>query len=162
MSERIQAFYRDNPLMVSSPFGGVAGVHRDLAKSVFSKLDIAFGGKLILDVGCGRGFMSEIVRDGGGTYLGADLLPNGAGFPLVQADAMQLPFRDASVDGVFCIDAFEHIPDGAGAAREFRRVLRPGGFMFLSAPNYGNVAGMAKWWYEFTGDRKSTRLNSSH
>ena len=151
MTQRIQQFYRENPLMVSSPFGGVSGVHEDLFATVIERLGLRFDGCSILDVGCGRGFMGEIVRARGGRYAGADLVPNGASFPLVQADAMHLPFRDGSFDGVFCIDAFEHIPDGAQAAREFRRVLRPGGYMFLSAPNYSNVAGLVKRWCERFG-----------
>lgn len=151
MSQRIQQFYRDNPLMVSSPFGGVSGVHEALIDEVFNRLKLECAGRTILDVGCGRGFMADQVRARGGRYVGADLVPNGTGFPLVQADAMRLPFQDESFDGVFCVDAFEHIPDGAQAAREFRRVLRRGGYMFLSAPNYSNTAGLVKRWCERFG-----------
>ncbi|NUM56845.1 MAG: class I SAM-dependent methyltransferase [Candidatus Hydrogenedentes bacterium] len=154
MSHEIQEFYRENPLMVSSPFGGVSGVHRDLFDDVIRKLNLPLDGQSILDVGCGRGFVGEVVRAHGGRYTGADLVRNGTGFSLALADAMNLPFRDESFDGVFCIDAFEHIPDGVRAAREFRRVLRPGGFVFLSAPNYGNVAGIVKWWCEAFGFSK--------
>ncbi|MDZ4857760.1 MAG: class I SAM-dependent methyltransferase [Candidatus Hydrogenedentes bacterium] len=157
MNNAIQSFYRDNPLMVSSPFGGVSGVHQALVDEVFAALDVRLDGKSILDVGCGRGFMGDIVRERGGRYTGADLVANVSGIPLAISDAARLPFQDASFDGVFCIDAFEHIPDGAEAVREFRRVLRPEGFMFLSAPNYGNVAGLVKWWCEATGQyRKHT------
>ncbi|MEX2016564.1 MAG: methyltransferase domain-containing protein, partial [Candidatus Hydrogenedentales bacterium] len=72
-------------------------------------------------------------------------------FALTMGDAARLPFARASFDVVCCVDAFEHFPDPAAATREFRRVLRPGGFMFLSAPNYGNIAGIVKWWYERFG-----------
>ncbi len=67
------------------------------------------------------------------------------------SDAASLPFQDASFDAVFCIDAFEHFPDPDCAAAEFRRVLRPGGFCYLSAPNYSNVAGVVKRVYEGLG-----------
>ena len=154
MSRAIQDFYRDNPLMVSSPFGGVSGINEELFSHVIGALKLPLQGARILDVGCGRGYVRQIVQTHGGRYTGIDLLANGSGFPLAVGDATRLPFRDASFDGVFCIDAFEHISDGVAAAREFRRVLRNGGFMFLSAPNYGNVAGFVKWWCEKLGYAK--------
>ena len=154
MSRAIQDFYRDNPLMVSSPFGGVSGIDEVLFAHVIAALKLPLQNARILDAGCGRGYAGQIVQSHGGHYTGIDLLPNGTGFPLAAGDAMRLPFRDASFDGVFCIDAFEHIPDGVSAAREFRRVLRDGGFVFLSAPNYGNVAGLVKWWCEALGYAK--------
>jgi ubiquinone/menaquinone biosynthesis C-methylase UbiE len=164
MTDRMRSYYDANPLMVSSPFGGVDNVQHDLMNKVIERLGIRLDGKRILDVGCGRGFAREVVLAHGGAYLGTDLLAHGRShlkwdlqpphtqrFPLALADAMRLPFRDASFDGVFCVDMFEHVPDGAAAAREFRRVLKPGGFVFLSAPNYGNVAGLVKWACETLG-----------
>jgi SAM-dependent methyltransferase len=48
-----------------------------------------------------------------------------------QADAMQLPFRDATFDAVVCQFGAMFFPDKAKAFSEARRVLRPGGvFMF--------------------------------
>lgn len=151
MTQRMRDYYASNPLMVSSPFGGVEGINLALVRDVFAKLGLTVHGRTILDVGCGRGFMREYVTGQGGGYVGVDLLAHRGGFPVCVGDAMRLPFPDAAFDGVFCVDAFEHIPDGVAAAREFRRVLRPGGWMFLSAPNYGNVAGLVKWACERWG-----------
>jgi SAM-dependent methyltransferase len=154
MSKELQDFYRRNPLMVSSPFGGVDGVNRELVGRVFDQLGVSLQGRSILDVGCGRGFIGDYVRDQGGDYAGTDFVASRKGIRLALADAAALPFPEASFDGVFCIDAFEHIPKPERATREFRRVLRPGGFVFLSAPNYSNVAGLVKrvceaaGWYE--------------
>jgi SAM-dependent methyltransferase len=48
-----------------------------------------------------------------------------------QADAMQLPFEDATFDAVVCQFGAMFFPDKATAYSEARRVLRPGGvFMF--------------------------------
>jgi SAM-dependent methyltransferase len=44
-----------------------------------------------------------------------------------QADAMQLPFDDASFDAVVCQFGAMFFPDKAKAYAEMRRVLRPGG-----------------------------------
>src|SRR5437868_11874751 len=48
-----------------------------------------------------------------------------------QADAMQLPFPDASFDAVVCQFGVMFFPDKARAFAEVRRVLKPGGvFIF--------------------------------
>lgn len=137
--------------MVSSPFGGVDGVNRGLLLDVFERLGIDLGGKKVLDVGCGRAYTGDVVAELGGDYTGSDFVVSRAGIRLAQADAAALPFADATFDAVFCIDAYEHIPDPDVAAAEFRRVLKPGGFFLLSAPNYGNVAGIVKKVYEGLG-----------
>jgi SAM-dependent methyltransferase len=46
---------------------------------------------------------------------------------LREADAGALPFDDASFDSVSCRFGFMFFPDMVAAAREFARVLRPGG-----------------------------------
>jgi ubiquinone/menaquinone biosynthesis C-methylase UbiE len=48
-----------------------------------------------------------------------------------QANAMELPFANASFDAVVCQFGWMFMPDKAVAVREVRRVLRPGGtFLF--------------------------------
>jgi arsenite methyltransferase len=48
------------------------------------------------------------------------------------SDAEQMPFPDGSFDAVLCECAFCTFPDKSAAAREFARVLRPGGKVGLS------------------------------
>jgi len=57
-------------------------------------------------------------------------------YPGVDAvgDLAELPFRSQSVDGILCEMVLEHVPDAKGALREFRRVLKPGGRMYLAVP----------------------------
>ena len=49
-----------------------------------------------------------------------------------QADAMALPFEDASFDAVVCQFGAMFFPDKARAFAEARRVLRPGGVLLLN------------------------------
>lgn len=144
MRNRVQRYYGENPLMVSSPFGGVDGIDGALLDDVLRRLDIELAGRAVLDVGCGRGFSADFVRSRGASYVGVDFVKSRGGFPLVLADAARLPFRSRTFDVVMCIDAFEHFPAPIDVARAFRELLRPGGCVFLSAPNYGNVAGLVK------------------
>jgi SAM-dependent methyltransferase len=52
-----------------------------------------------------------------------------------QADVAEPPGEfEAYFDAVFCCLSFHHYPDGLGAARAFRRVLRPEGRVFVADP----------------------------
>lgn len=54
--------------------------------------------------------------------------------PDVFADGAALPFADASIDHVSCLEVLEHVPDPANVIAEVARVLRPGGMLWLSMP----------------------------
>jgi ubiquinone/menaquinone biosynthesis C-methylase UbiE len=45
----------------------------------------------------------------------------------VRADVYHLPFEDASFDAAWCAQSFISLDDPAGALRQLRRVVRPGG-----------------------------------
>ena len=50
---------------------------------------------------------------------------------LVVADAMRLPFADGTFDGLTVAFGLRNMPSYAGALREMRRVLRPGGHLLV-------------------------------
>ena len=61
--------------------------------------------------------------------------------PLVQANALELPFRDSAFDVVILAGVLGELPDRAKALGEIRRVLVPGGTLalaeeFLLDPDY--------------------------
>jgi SAM-dependent methyltransferase len=99
-----------------------------------------------LDVGCGPGGNSEVLRRAGWHVVALDHSPEAAemarrrGLPTVRSDACALPFRDGSFDLVLSTDAWEHIEADDVVAAEAHRVLRPGGQLFLMVP-----AGMDLW-----------------
>ncbi|HEO72558.1 MAG TPA: SAM-dependent methyltransferase, partial [Candidatus Hydrogenedentes bacterium] len=61
----------------------------------------------------------------------------------VAADAMDLPFQDASFDAVLCINLLEHVPEPARVVTEAARVLSTGGLFLAVTPN-GDVV----WLFE--------------
>ena len=62
---------------------------------------------------------------------GRDRLSSAEAHPVV-ADAIRLPFPDASFDGLVCVEAAFHFPSRAAFFAEARRVLRPGGVLSMS------------------------------
>ena len=49
-------------------------------------------------------------------------------------DIAKLPVEDERYDLVFCSQTLEHVPNPVPVLREFARVLKPGGEVWLSAP----------------------------
>lgn len=103
-----------------------------------------------LDVGCGPGALTGVLVDrlGAGAVAACDPSPTfvsecaarhpGADVRPGRAEA--IPFDDATMDCAFAQLVLQFVSDSAQAAREFRRVLRPGGL--VSACMWDDVEGM--------------------
>jgi SAM-dependent methyltransferase len=59
------------------------------------------------------------------------------GATVISAD-QPLPFATGQFDLVVSMDVIEHVPDPAPWLHEALRVLRPGGTLFLTTPNYAS------------------------
>lgn len=55
----------------------------------------------------------------------------------VDAEAHALPFEDSSQDYVISSHVFEHLPDPIAAIKEWNRVVRDGGYVFMIVPQPG-------------------------
>lgn len=56
-------------------------------------------------------------------------------------DACNMTFADASFDFVHCLSVFHHLPDPAAAIQGIKRVLRPGGAVYISFHLYTSETG---------------------
>ena len=84
-----------------------------------------------LEVGCGRGLLQNVVED----YTGVDISKTVSEFmekPFYCAPAEKLPFENNQFDGVWSYAVLEHVDNPEKALQEIRRVLKPGGILFLS------------------------------
>ena len=52
----------------------------------------------------------------------------------VVADAANLPFENDSIGGVICESLLEHVADPDAVIKEIKRVLKPGGWLYISVP----------------------------
>ncbi|MGH8476453.1 MAG: class I SAM-dependent methyltransferase [Methylococcales bacterium] len=66
------------------------------------------------------------------------------------ASAQHLPFPDATFDCVICTEVLEHIPDPVQALREFRRVLKTGGRLFVTTPFFNPLHEVPHDYYRYT------------
>jgi SAM-dependent methyltransferase len=94
----------------------------------------------LLDVGCGAGELWNLLQDRFDRYIGADLVryerfPAEGRFHLVDLDCSQLPIPNGSVDVVASVETIEHVENPRAFMRELARVLKPGGFLYVSTPN---------------------------
>jgi SAM-dependent methyltransferase len=88
--------------------------------------------KKCLEIGCGRGVFQYLVED----YTGVDLSNSVKQYlhkPFYQASATELPFKDNEFDAVWTIAVLEHVFNPERALMEMRRVIKPGGLLFLHA-----------------------------
>lgn len=92
-------------------------------------------GMTVLDIGSADGpsvaWMTELVR-----RVPLDVDPAGLTHGGLCASALRLPLRDGGVDVVCAFDVIEHFADDAALLAELRRVLRPGGRLFVAVPAY--------------------------
>jgi SAM-dependent methyltransferase len=101
-------------------------------------------GARLIDIAGGSGaHASRIARAGAISVVGVDIsetmIHQREQDPLlsenVVADMEALPFGDESFDGALFVAALHHVPDALPALREARRVLKPGGRLFVVEPN---------------------------
>jgi len=92
----------------------------------------------VLEIGCGRGFLTRQIQRIAPATTGIDLNPqaisNAVADDLRNMDARALAFPNAVFDKIYSFHAIEHIPDLGRAFAEMDRVLKPGGRVLLVYP----------------------------
>jgi SAM-dependent methyltransferase len=98
-------------------------------------------GARVLDLGSGPGHFSRAMADAGASVLAIEqdesslpIAPRGCS--AARGDAENLPLRDASFDGVFCSNMLEHTPQPEAVFAEIERIVRPGGWAWVSWTNW--------------------------
>jgi len=123
----------------------------------------------VLEIGCGRGeLVCHLARFAAAPrqLIAADFAQSaiqlgrerahrervGRVFWMV-SDIQHVALQDALFDTVISCETIEHLPDPVGALRELHRVLRPGGCLVLTTPNYLGPLGLYRGYLRLRGRR---------
>lgn len=131
----------------------------------------------VLDVACGTGDLSRLMLKAGAAHVvGADFTlqmldvarrkdatPVQEGrMEYVEADAMAMPFADASFDVVSISFGIRNVAEPAKALAEFFRVLKPGGRLVIlefSEPRFGPIRWLNNIYCRWLMPRTATLLS---
>jgi cytosine/adenosine deaminase-related metal-dependent hydrolase/SAM-dependent methyltransferase len=96
----------------------------------------------VVDLGCGTGrWLTKLALDAPRTLVGVDFSPEmlaqarckiGSAAKLVVADCNNLPFPRSCADLILCAFLTSYLQDAAKFAEQVRRILRPGGSIFIT------------------------------
>lgn len=83
-------------------------------------------------------------------YESCDIVEPSHGSHTFLCSLESIPRPGATYDAVLCIQVLDDVPDPEAVLRELRRVLKPGGSLFLSAPQSGRVHNPPWHFFHFT------------
>ena len=106
-------------------------------------------GRQVVDVGCGGGILSEAMARRGAQVLGIDLAERSlkvAQLHAMEAGLQNVQYREVAAealaaempgrfDVVTCMEMIEHVPDPGAIVEACAKLVRPGGWVFLSTLN---------------------------
>lgn len=124
---------------------------------------VATPANTVLDVGCADGVFSNIIfkKINPNKYIGLDVVKTSIAWAkkhwsknkrmkFVVGDAHKLSYRDSQFDAVFCLEALEHVADPIKVLKEFKRVMKKGGYGVFLVPSDNNLFKIVWWlWLNF-------------
>ena len=124
--------YEDNPKSIKYYVKRYLLAHREELKN-----------KKIVDLPAGHGVTSRILQEIGAEPLPMDLFPeyfSVEGLTCQKADIQDhIPLEDKAADYAICQEGIEHFSDQLHTFREFSRILKVGGGLLMTTPNYSSL-----------------------
>ena len=125
----------------------------------------------VLDIGCGRGLFLAHMKSAGYEAFGtqfsrpaANFIQQRYGIDVFVGELADSPYADSSFDLITLWHVLEHTRDPAEYLRRIRRLLKPGGHLFIEVPNAGCLT--ARWargaWLHFDLPRHLAHFTSDH
>ncbi len=99
----------------------------------------------VLDAACGEGYGSHLLAAKAAKVTGIDVSSlaithaqsryAARNLEFVSVDCCDTPFADRSFDCIISFETLEHLQDHQALLKEFRRLLKPTGFLIISTPD---------------------------
>ncbi len=122
-------------------------IQRRVEFPLLKNMGVPIKGRDVLEIGCGSGYGAQLLDTlAPRSYTGTDLMPEQIALArqrlpqarfLIQDASNLKDISNASVDTVVAFEVLHHIPEWRAAVSEIRRVLRPGGVVYLEEPDGG-------------------------
>lgn len=72
------------------------------------------------------------------------------------SDIVDIPLQDKSIDAIMCTEVLEHVPNPIQVLHEFKRLLKPGGYLLITVPfvsfthfaPYHFATGLSRFFFE--------------
>lgn len=124
------------------------------AKSIFTLLAGNNPSPDILDIGCGRAQLLRALASMGchctGMERGNFPTSGQANLHIIQQDFLQASLGEQQFDVIIIWHVLEHLSDPVKAMEKISRLLKPGGILVLSVPNFGSFQAKlfgAHWFH---------------
>jgi SAM-dependent methyltransferase len=121
----------------------------------------------VLDVGCGRGVLLQEFRRQGWDVQGTELSDQAAayargvlGLPVETGSLDTIGFPANHFDAITLWHVLEHVADPQSLLSEVNRILKPGGVLLVSVPNFGSCEArlFRDRWFHLDVPRHVTHL----
>jgi 2-polyprenyl-3-methyl-5-hydroxy-6-metoxy-1,4-benzoquinol methylase len=108
-----------------------------------------WSGKYVLDVGCGTGMMCAIIADAGAkSVLGIDYAESAIAeanashrHPALRYECRDVQTVTGTFDVIMSFGTLEHMDDPFATLKTLKGMLKPGGSLILTCPNWANPRG---------------------
>jgi ubiquinone/menaquinone biosynthesis C-methylase UbiE len=154
--EQVTEYFSKNPKSYADSYGQVTaeGYSFRVRRERLLELLGSGNGKRVLDIGCGPGVMTEEIIELGWNYTGCDISESmieeakrrypGVAFQVGAVE--KISAVDATYDAVVAMGLVEYVTSDRAAIEEMRRVLKPGGVLIVSLPNWWSPPRMWDRW----------------
>lgn len=134
-------------------------------------LDKEFKKKTLLDVASGSGYIAIEMAKMGMNVIATDLSPQSLknlnnfkkqfklrNLTLIECKAEKIPLKSKSVDYLVANAILEHIPAESSTIREWKRLVKPGGKMFITVPLQFRYIWPFLWIINYIHDKRIGHL----
>ena len=128
---------------------------------LLSRVAPPMAGARVLDAACGSGVISEYLNSRGAEVMAVDTNKDCITFAQRQFQKKGLTFLCKSIfdinghlfDTIYCLEAIEHFPQNEllPLLNHFKGILKPGGRLFLTTPNYASPWPIIEWCLDTFG-----------